>query len=70
MTQRAGEKPNAFRGRQFCSTGCARTSLTPELVREIRKSSRPLRELSLEYRLGITTVHHIKSRRTWAWLED
>jgi hypothetical protein len=44
--------------------------LTEAKVRAIRADTRLLREIATEYGIQVPTVHGIRTRRIWAWLED
>ncbi len=44
--------------------------ITPEVVRDIRRSSESKAALGARYGISRGNVGHIKRRRTWAWVED
>ena len=57
-------------GTSIRGTRCASSKLTEAQVLAIRADTRSLNEIAGEYGIHPTTVHDIKNRRTWAWLED
>jgi hypothetical protein len=63
-------RDKATHGTQCRGRAIYKAVLNEDMVRALRRDTGMLREIAERHGLPISTVGHVRSRRTWAWVED
>lgn len=78
LIRKAYETNKQWAVRQHCGAVCGRprgerarlSRLTPQSVREIRRSSAGARELAERFGVSVGHICNVRALRCWAWLDD